>query len=96
MVSFFKKLASLKVSVCLLVAFLLLTFWGVLAQANAESLGASAEIAADRFFNSFFVMALGVVPIPAFKTLALFASLRRILSGSMCMEIIFGAVFASS
>lgn len=79
MVSFFKKFASLKVSVCLLVAFLLLTFWGVLAQANAESLGASAEIAADRFFNSFFVMALGVVPIPAFKALALFASLHLVL-----------------
>lgn len=80
MMAFLKKFASLKVSACLLVAFLLLTFWGVVAQANAESIGVSADIAADRFFNSFFVWALGVVPIPAFKTLALVACLHLISS----------------
>lgn len=77
---FLVKFASLRVSVCLLVAFMLLTFWGVMAQANAESAGVSAEFAADRFFNSFFVMALGVVPIPAFKSLAAVSILHLVSS----------------
>ena len=50
-----KKLASLKFTAALLVAFLLLTFWGVLAQANAESAGLSASMAVDRFFDSYFI-----------------------------------------
>ncbi len=77
---YFVKFASLKVSACLLVAFLLLTFWGVMAQVNAEAAGISTELAVDRFFNSFFVMALGVVPIPAFKTLAVVSVVHLILS----------------
>lgn len=77
---YFVKFASLKVSACLLVAFLLLTFWGVMAQVNAEAAEISTQLAADRFFNSFFVMALGVVPIPAFKTLAVVSVVHLILS----------------
>ena len=72
-------ISSLKVSVALLVAFLLLTFWGVLAQANAESLGASVAVATDRFFGSYFVWALGYVPLPAFKAVAAFSVLHLIL-----------------
>ncbi|MCQ2055032.1 MAG: cytochrome c biogenesis protein CcsA [Fibrobacter sp.] len=74
------KLASLKVSAFLLVAFLLLTFWGVMAQTNAEAAGISVADAADRFFGSYFIWALGWVPIPAFKTLAVLSSIHLILS----------------
>ena len=74
-----KMMASLKISAILLVAFLLLTFWGVLAQANAESLGASVAVATDRFFGSYFVWALGYVPLPAFKAVAAFSVLHLIL-----------------
>ena len=77
---YFVKFASLKVSACLLVAFLLLTFWGVMAQANAEAAGISVADAADRFFGSYFIWALGWVPIPAFKTLAVLSSIHLILS----------------
>lgn len=44
-----EKLSSLKFTVVLLIAFLLLTFWGVLAQVNAESAGLPASVAVDRF-----------------------------------------------
>jgi ABC-type transport system involved in cytochrome c biogenesis permease subunit len=54
----------------LLVAFLLLTFWGVLGQANAEAAGIPASAEAERFFGSFFIWILGVLPLPAFKSLA--------------------------
>ena len=64
----------------LLVAFLLLTFWGVLAQANAESMGASVALATDRFFDSYFVWVLGVVPLPAFKGVALLACVNLVAS----------------
>ena len=50
-----KKLASLKVTATVLAAFLVLTFWGTLAQANAESAGFSASVAIDRFFDSYFI-----------------------------------------
>lgn len=63
-------LASLKFTVVLLVAFLLLTFWGVLGQANAEAAGIPAAAEAERFFGSFFIWILGVLPLPAFKSLA--------------------------
>ena len=63
-------LASLKFTVVLLVAFLLLTFWGVLGQANAEAAGIPASAEVDRFFGSFFIWILGVLPLPAFKSLA--------------------------
>jgi len=63
----------------LLVAFLLLTFWGVLAQANAESLGASVEVATDRFFGSYFVWAVGYIPLPAFKSLAALGVVHLVL-----------------
>ena len=75
-----KRLASLKVTALVLIAFLLLTFWGVLGQANAEAAGLSAADAADRFFGSFFVWTLGVIPVPAFKSLAVIASLNLVAS----------------
>ena len=74
--SFIYRLSSLKFTAVLLVAFLLLTFWGVLAQANVESAGFSASIAVDRFFGSYFIWILGVVPLPAFKGLALLAAVN--------------------
>ena len=73
-------MASLKVTAAVIVAFLVLTFWGVLAQANAESAGFSASVAVDRFFDSFFIWALGVVPLPAFKSIAVVAALHLIAS----------------
>ena len=73
-------MASLKVTAAVLVAFLVLTFWGVLAQANAESAGFSASVAVDRFFDSYFIWALGVVPLPAFKCIAIVASLHLVAS----------------
>ena len=63
----------------LLVAFLLLTFWGVLAQANAESLGASVEVATNRFFGSYFVWAVGYIPLPAFKSVATLGVVHLVL-----------------
>ena len=79
MIAFIRKLASLKVTAALLVAFLLLTFWGVLAQANAESLGASVEVATDRFFGSYFVWAVGYIPLPAFKSIAALGVVHLVL-----------------
>ena len=75
-----KKLASLKLTAALLVAFLLLTFWGVLAQVNAESAGLPASVAVDRFFDSYFLWILGVVPLPAFKGLTLLAAVNVVAS----------------
>ncbi|WP_297948499.1 cytochrome c biogenesis protein CcsA [uncultured Fibrobacter sp.] len=72
-------MASLKVSAALLVAFMLLTFWGVLAQANAKSLGASVEVATDRFFGSYFVWAVGYIPLPAFKSVAALGVVHLVL-----------------
>jgi len=77
---FLKKLASLKVTVVLLVAFLVLTFWGTLAQANAETAGYPASIAVDRFFDSYFIWALGLVPLPAFKSIAILACVNLVAS----------------
>lgn len=71
-----KKLSSLKFTVVLLIAFLLLTFWGVLAQVNAESAGLPASVAVDRFFGSYFIWILGVIPLPAFKGLAVLAAVN--------------------
>ena len=68
-------MSSLKVTVAILVAFLLLTFWGVLAQAQ----GGSVE-AGERFFKSYFVWVLGVVPLPAFKSLSLIAGVNLLAS----------------
>ena len=75
-----KKLASLKFTAVLLVAFLLLTFWGVLAQVNAESAGLPASVAVDRFFGSYFIWVLGVIPLPAFKGLAVLAAVNELAS----------------
>lgn len=79
MIAFIRKLASLKMTCALLVAFLLLTFWGVLAQANAESLGASVEVATNRFFGSYFVWAVGYIPLPAFKSIAALGVVHLVL-----------------
>ena len=73
-------MASLKVTAAVLVAFLVLTFWGVLAQANAESAGFSASVAVDRFFDSYFIWALGVVPLPALKSVAVLACVNLVAS----------------
>lgn len=73
-------MASLRVTAAVLVAFLVLTFWGVLAQANAESAGLSASVAVDRFFDSYFIWILGVVPLPAFKALAVLGCVNVIAS----------------
>ena len=67
-------------TVVLLVAFLVLTFWGTLAQANAETAGYPASIAVDRFFDSYFIWALGVVPLPAFKSIAILACVNLVAS----------------
>ena len=75
-----KKIASLKVTAALLVAFLVLTFWGTLAQANAEAAGMPASVAIERFFDSFFIWVLGVVPLPAFKSVAVVACANLIAS----------------
>ena len=79
MIAFIRKLASLKVTAALLVAFMLLTFWGVLAQANAGSLGASVEVATNRFFGSYFVWAVGYIPLPAFKSIAALGVVHLVL-----------------
>ncbi len=71
---------SLKVTVFLLVAFLLVIFWGVLGQANAEAAGMPASFAVDRFFRSYFVWVFDVVPVPAMKGLSVLASIHLILS----------------
>ena len=63
-----------------LVAFLVLTFWGTLAQANAEAAGIPALVAVDRFFGSYFIWALGVVPLPAFKSIAVLACVNLVAS----------------
>ena len=73
-------MASLRVTAAVLVAFLVLTFWGVLAQANAEASGLSASVAIDRFFDSYFIWILGVIPLPAFKGLALLAAVNLVAS----------------
>ena len=67
-------------TVAILVAFLVLTFWGTLAQANAESAGFSASVAIDRFFDSYFIWTLGVVPLPAFKSIAILACVNLVAS----------------
>jgi len=73
-------MGSLKVTAALLVAFLVLTFWGTLAQANAEVAGMPASVAIERFFDSFFIWVLGVVPLPAFKSVAVVACANLIAS----------------
>ena len=73
-------MGSLKVTVVVLVAFLVLTFWGTLAQANAEAAGMPASVAIERFFDSFFIWVLGVVPLPAFKSVAVVACANLIAS----------------
>ncbi|SHK23767.1 cytochrome c biogenesis protein [Fibrobacter sp. UWH6] len=85
-----RKFASLKVTCVLLVAFLLLTFWGTLGQAAAGNEGAA--IAADRFFGSYFLWVLGVVPLPAFKSLAVVSALHLIASMMYRMPRIFSRV----
>ncbi len=78
MTAFLKKFASLKATCALLVAFLLLTFWGVLGQAAAGNEGAA--LATDRFFGSYFLWVVGVIPLPAFKGLAVLTALNLICS----------------
>lgn len=73
--SVFFRLSSLKVTVFLMVAFLVLTFWGVLSQA---AVGDTAG--GDRFFNHYFIWALGYIPLPAFKGLAVIASAHLLLA----------------
>ena len=78
--SFVARLSSLKLTAALLVAFMLLTFWGVMAQVNAEAAGLQATVAVDRFFDSYVIWVLGVVPLPAFKSVALLACVNIVAS----------------
>lgn len=73
-----KIIASLKLTVFLLVAFLLVIFWGVLGQANAEAAGMPASVAVERFFGSYFVWVFDVVPVPAMKSLAVLACVNLV------------------
>lgn len=70
----------MKVTAILLVAFMLLTFWGVFAQVNAEAAGLSATVAVDRFFDSYLIWILGFVPLPAFKGLAVLSCIHLVCS----------------
>ena len=83
---------SLKVTVFLLVAFLLVIFWGVLGQANAEAAGMPASFAVDRFFGSYFVWVFDVVPVPAMKSLAVLACVN--LVAAMIFRMPRGLKFA--
>ena len=49
---------SLKVTVFLLVAFLLVIFWGVLGQVSM-----GMDVGTERFFGSFFVWVFDVIPV---------------------------------
>lgn len=71
----------------MLAAFLLLIFWGVLGQSAAGN--ESASVAAERFFGSYFLWAIGFVPLPAFKSLAAIASLHLVASMMYRMPRIF-------
>lgn len=84
---YLKKFASLKVTCVLLAACLLLIFWGVLGQSAAGNEGAA--LATDRFFGSYILWAMGVVPLPAFKSLAAIASLHLVASMMYRMPRIF-------
>ncbi|MCQ2098464.1 MAG: hypothetical protein MJY87_11065, partial [Fibrobacter sp.] len=77
----------MKVTCALLAAFLLLTFWGVLGQAAAGNEGVA--LATDRFFGSYFLWVLGVIPLPAFKSLAAVSALQLIASMMYRMPRIF-------
>jgi hypothetical protein len=66
---------SLKVTVFLLVAFLLVVFWGVLGQVSM-----GMDVGTERFFGSFFVWILDVIPVPAMKGLSVLASIHLVLS----------------
>ena len=83
--SFVARLSSLKLTAVLLVAFMLLTFWGVMAQVNAEAAGLQATVAVDRFFDSYVIWVLGVVPLPAFKSVALLACVNIVASMAVRM-----------
>ena len=83
---------SLKVTVFLLVAFLLVIFWGVLGQANAEAAGMPATVAVERFFGSYFVWVFDVVPVPAMISLAVLACVN--LVAAMIFRMPRGLKFA--
>lgn len=61
----------------MLVAFLLLIFWGVLGQAGT---GENSAMANERFFDSYFLWAMGVVPLPALKGLAVMGAVHLFCS----------------
>lgn len=90
MKTWLKKFASLKATCALLVAFLVLTFWGVLAQANAESAGLSVADATARFFDSYFLWAMGFVPLPALKSLAVVGVAQLLASMAFRMPRVRG------
>ena len=66
---------SLKVTVFLLVAFLLVVFWGVLGQVSM-----GMDVGTERFFGSFFVWIFDVIPVPAMKGLSVLAAIHLVLS----------------
>jgi len=85
--SLVSRLSSLKVTCVLLVAFLLLIFWGVLGQSAAGNEGAA--VATDRFFGSYFLWAMGVVLLPAMKSLAIAGAVHLVCSLIYRMPRIF-------
>lgn len=61
-----RRAGSLRITCVLLAAAMVLLFWGTLFAARA-----GADVAASRFFGSWFVWVLRVIPLPALKSLAI-------------------------
>lgn len=72
-----RSFSSLKVTAFFLVAFMLLLFWGVLGMA---SVGENSNLVANRFFFSYFIWILGIIPIPGLKLLSILAGIHLILN----------------
>ncbi len=68
-----RRLASLRVTLVLLVALAVLLFWGTLYQSLA-----GVDVGTARFFDSWFVWVLGVLPIPALKMILVFSAVNLV------------------
>lgn len=69
----FRRAGSLRITCVLLAAAMVLLFWGTLFAARA-----GADAAASRFFGSWFVWVLRIVPLPALKMLSVILSVNLI------------------
>lgn len=69
----FRRAGSLRITCVLLAAYMVLLFWGTLFAARA-----GADVAASRFFCSWFVWVLRIVPLPALKSLSVILSVNLI------------------